>query len=374
MRIATVAFLYVLVVASGNLNIYAAAVGDDKGSVDLIIQRLIKDQERAKTVIHESRATVFHPKWDKAIREALPEGSAGGSEDVTYEKSLRVALDGSKIRIDLKEKRWYASENRYMPFEEVFAHVEGVNRRYNKQGHSATIVPRKGSERWVCEGTAAPFICAYRLFDKTIGYAKPEEVQFSGQAQEDGKACLVIDKHKNGKVYRWFLAESCGYRPVRFQTFTHEGRLSWDIRLNYVPDERIGWRLASWKKTVLLTRSQTEAAVTASRINEEIPPDTFRFEFPLGTRVEDVIAGVEYTVGEPLEDVPLPTSLPASGDSIEKAVESVRDSIERPPMPPKEQQGQPRGSSWPYYLIAVCAVVAILGCAKLLLRARKASS
>jgi hypothetical protein len=142
---------------------------------------------------------------------------------------------------------------------------------------------------------------AYRLFDPTFGYLRPEEVRLLGVAERDGHPCVVVgvgDKLAS----TWWLAQDQDYCPVHVE-WRRDGTLTMRFDLRYVPDEEIGWRLQSWDwmrpaggdKLVPMHKS---AEFVETTINEPVDRHVFEVLFPAGTSVRDDLLDVQYTVNE----------------------------------------------------------------------------
>jgi hypothetical protein len=77
-----------------------------------------------------------------------------------------------------------------------------------------------------------------------------------------------------------------GFSPVRaIEVFKGVPRR--DVTLDYVEDDRVGWRLSSWSYAWGAPRdvSQSQGAVERCIVNEEIDDSIFGIQFPIGTHV-----------------------------------------------------------------------------------------
>ena len=265
-----------------------------------IVKRLMESQQSVRSVRYKWERQSFYPKnskplWDLSHKEI----GRGPNEDTTVQDQFSVVIDRGKIRMDKKIFSWHANEGRFVPRGMSWCYVDGISKRYNVEEKVGTIARHDESRRHLANADLSPSICAYRLFDDSLGLARPHEVRLAGRGDYGGHPCLVVEKlFQNGHTYRWALAEDQGHRPVSFRSITSDGDVVMDVSMQYEPDETIGWRLASWISTYPRERSILKAVVSEVRFNEPVSPETFDLEFPPGTKVYDDVGGVKYTKGE----------------------------------------------------------------------------
>jgi thiol-disulfide isomerase/thioredoxin len=227
----------------------------------------------------------------------------GPSADTKEDESYTVVIDGEKLRVEEHLQAWNAITGNYAPSERIWCFVYGHSTVYFPLWKSGQIREGDESTRGLSSNLLVPIICAYRLFSDTLGQAKPDEVLFVGRAEEDGHACLIVEKkfeQLRGIRYRWYLATDQGYRPVHFQSMQQNAEVILDVHMRYAPDEKAGWRLVSWTSEWPHEKSRTESELTECRFNKPIEPVLFNLIFPNGTRVGYVNLGIDYTADNSL--------------------------------------------------------------------------
>lgn len=123
-------------------------------------------------------------------------------------------------------------------------------------------------------------------------------------AEWDGVPCFVIDERpgvREGGVHDTLWIDARSNLPVRWESDV-SGQRSFEAEIQYAPDAEVGFVPSWWRVTSYLTpdgsmSQRVEGSVVEYSINEDIPEETFRIEFPAGTRVIDRRQGeMEYVV------------------------------------------------------------------------------
>lgn len=98
---------------------------------------------------------------------------------------------------------------------------------------------------------------------------------------------------------RWTSVIDCdaerGWIPVQWQTW-HDGKLSMKLSIKYDDDKKAGPTVREWAYSHYGKKGEIEqsrkAKVTQNEVNGDIDDNSFTIQFPIGTRVSEVIGGV----------------------------------------------------------------------------------
>jgi hypothetical protein len=289
---------------AADLSSQPAAKTEEPPSVDLdaIVRQIMLRQESVKTIDYSWTCHDFFAK-DPLVHPGpeglpLPTGEVEKDREIQQSFSLRLVMDGQKIRTDVTGQYWRREERGPVlsPYDWSWCFTEGKSVDYyawNKSGEVLADARNRTNTHFEA------LMCAYRLFDPVLGLIHNRAgLSVSGRAEYDGHPCVVMQEvSPDGDVaISYYLAEDQGYCPVRRHVGRRNGELIRDIRMRYERDDNVGWRLASW------TVEQHGTFVGADKptiiINKPVDQKLFKLEFPPGTSVSDHTRKSEYTVGQ----------------------------------------------------------------------------
>lgn len=272
-------------------------------TISEILNTLLLRQSLVKSIRYTWTQKVTYPKNSLHVEGAdFTQIGKGPSADTTIERTVTVIIEDGKLRMDIRSMLWHVMEARFVPDEKTARYgIEGKSKIYHSTIANGVIDQRDESTRDFATAELAPILSAYRLLDPSLGLAKPDEVRLAGYGQYQGRRCIVMERvfeeHNDTLTYRWMLAEDVGYLPIRFVSISGADRVLLDVSMSYEPDEQIGWRLTSWNSVYPKTSTLAhDAKPTEISFNPPLAPEAFVLTFPIGTRVNDRIAGTEYTV------------------------------------------------------------------------------
>ncbi len=211
---------------------------------------------RAKQGGHDPQAAGFARASGEEI--ALP----APAEDTELQEWRRVVVNSDEIRYERHDMVWNVLEGEFQPMEKSHS--------YPLEGElGAGSLPDEA--QFLREFDLAPVLVAHRLLHPVLWHADLDDLVLVESTEYRGHPCIVLDyvwpvPSQKALLDRYWLAEDMDYAVLRYQCRCG-GELVGDIEMNYVPDEKIGWRLNSWQIMENLVIEESDNTVTSVRIN-----------------------------------------------------------------------------------------------------------
>ena len=342
MRYVSLGFAAWLIVSVSALSRGAAgpAEGPDLKSV---MNALRVRREVVRTCDYEWTAEEFRAA--KSMPLSSPQGEirdAAPDEDVAPEQSLRLTLDGQRLRLFFSGDIYsHSGSFIHSQVTLVFNGKPGICKRLNRPHDSGTIATPRRFRSLLGFAFWYPVIQAYRLFDPELDFVPPGRARIAGYSEVDGLRCVVVEEPfaaQEAYLRRVSLAVDRGLNPVHVQSMRtgEPDQVTYDARLEYEPHPEIGWRLIGWSYGAWDPKHGFQnVKVKRADVNVPIPPETFALVFPPGTQVGDEILLIRYVLpafdaADVADVVPESASPPTS--PMSEFVERVR--IEAPAAPP----------------------------------------
>ncbi len=124
-----------------------------------------------------------------------------------------------------------------------------------------------------------------------------ERAHSEQEIKEQGIQCLFLRFNDGIGYFDMYLDPRRDFLPIRFETRPRNKVPMLTIRseMQFEKHDTLGWAPQSWKTTIYkndgVIRWEYRSDVRAFVANREIPDFVFRFEFPVGTIVENSITG-----------------------------------------------------------------------------------
>ncbi len=144
-----------------------------------------------------------------------------------------------------------------------------------------------------------PIALAYRPFKVIRG----EMAITNTQGVVEGRPCLVLGQQEQRQDGTWetqvWVDPVRDYLPVRYYLL-FKGKPYFTLETTYRDDGQGRWAPASWTLVELNASGEVRWSETMTvrklRINEPIPDETFKFEYPPGTYVKDYVTNERFVV------------------------------------------------------------------------------
>lgn len=213
-----------------------------------------------------------------------------------HESSL--SLKGKRIRLEFVAAS-FAQGNRGVAAPSISAYDGQFQRQFTERTgsvdhHWGSINPAV-FDGWQGIHVVPLFYALHPLHPQVFGSGPKQWRLEPDPAVIDGRRCVIISRHTRhpGSKYRLsvFLDPARDFVPLRRESYVN-GNLSTRVDMTYVDGSEHSWLPARWTSTDfgnttgrVLKRSDNR--VTEVALNEPLPDDHFRFEFPAGTVVTD---------------------------------------------------------------------------------------
>ena len=336
-----------------------AAVDPATGSVSESTQAAELDVEAvlARVAAREARVTSARCRWTREIRitpASMADPMCGPNPletDRVGNGSGYAAFDGSSsLRYEYTADAYRVSTGTFHPYRAVFVQSRGRLWRYSENLPRAQSNTDNGGIAsapgpWYRgEMRGKPFLRAFHM----SSWAQTPEFNIVGHAERDGHPCVVLEVFEalslNSRriLVHWWLAEDMDYSVLAWRQLAENQdglRALSQVDYSYEQDERIGWRLTSWRWSYAPTGAQVLGTVTDLQINEPIKPEEFEVTFPPGTRVTDLHRGLVYRVGSEEDERDL-KALQAieSTDTLDRLVKEAKRMMGVPVQDAQETQ------------------------------------
>jgi hypothetical protein len=272
----------------------------DEPSIQPALDAARRRDEQLKTVSVRWKVTTFVPKGGRM--DADPVGLPLPRNDQTVESIHRLVLDGDRFR----EEHDDPGLRRQVPSSgdriSTFDGERSFHRIYHngREKPADLIIERSG----VHNGYGAVAMSPIALWCRGIGrepYAAPHGRLRTANREEsnNGPVLRINSRHSDGQL-SWNYSLDPG-REYVVQRIRHEYSGAVELTdIEYREEPGVGWVPAGW--TTTKTRDGDKlvhrilAEVTEVRVNEPIPPETFRLDPLPGETVTDNDAKKTYHV------------------------------------------------------------------------------
>jgi hypothetical protein len=280
------------------LLLFASIALADEPSIQPALDTAQRREGRLKSMSIRWKVTTFIPKGGRM--DVDPVGLPLPRADQTVESTHRLVLDGDRFR----EEHDDPGLRRQVP-----SSVDGVftfdgERSFFRIYHTGRDKPANlviERARAGFGNTATSSITLWCRGVRKEPYAKPDRaIRTTAREELDGRPVLRINsKHPDGKLSStWLLDPERGYLVYRVR---HDSSGTVEVTdIEYREEPKVGWVPAGW--TTTKTRDDDKlvhrirAEITEVRINEPVPPETFRLDPLPGETVTDNDAKKTYHV------------------------------------------------------------------------------
>ena len=308
----------------------------------------------ARVAAREARVTSFRCRWARRIRHTPASMSPPPPsfklpfplEKVTVINGAGYAVfDGSSARVSARvettESSFYEDTGKFLPTRTVYVQSQNRIRRYfeplaPEQAGMGSGSIWSASDPTFQRPNKNDLFRAFHIVDPLSSVAHAPEFSVAGPAQRDGHPCVVLEEPEplsGGEgsprvFYRWWLAEDMDHSVLAWRVLVENlgggVRTHYQVDYTYEADERIGWRLSSWRLSSPGGRQEL-CTITDLQVNTPIKPEEFEVTFPQGTALRDEVRGIQYKVGDEADRRDL-KALQAleSGDTLDKLVRKAK--------------------------------------------------
>lgn len=286
------------------------AVGQSRLTAQQILRVWKQRQDRVKTLKFQ---------WVQTERQTgLVMGDPSHPEGVAHEVAMEVSIDGGMVRHSARGPKFSPDHNAFFPTWSLNVYDGDINKQFYgyADANDARLYPlgfvTEKSIGNLQSGTPSlrPIVMNYRnlhpAFMKMHGWIDdPADYVLSSKTGfVDGHECVVLERSNRSKrppsSYWVDPARDC---IVLRRVFGESSKPSMQLDVTYARDPAYGWVPSAWKFVAMDAPTgkllfETVAKVLRYEFNEPIPRSEFRFDFPVGTRVNDQNARQSYIVRE----------------------------------------------------------------------------
>lgn len=238
-----------------------------------------------------------------AAASTLPPGVKGvpADSDATFPITLRFALDAERrVIFEYNGQKWSSSRKAYVPFRVHEVFNAGLRSVHFPEGEDIPSAHLSSDEAGttVRDVRTMPIRLAFCASHTQFGLFDAPALKLTNRkAIIDGSAMVVLQQNEN----EVWLDPARQYVPIRYYQNLH-GKLDRFIEVDYSFDQRHGWLPKAWKNVDLAPSgelvSSMSLTVTKCTINERIPDEDLKQEYPPGTWVSNYISNERYLVRE----------------------------------------------------------------------------
>jgi hypothetical protein len=268
------------------------ACADDEVSLSTIV---------AAWRAREARVSSLDFSWHGPEFQA---GAGNERKDFSFEHRMRLVVDADeRLRIEYEGQEWSPAKGAPVRKESIDMHAEGTRRTFFPHGEVEFPNAHIGeSDKSVValDVRTFPLLMNYRPFHQTLGFFDPDKLELTRERGiVDDRACLVL-RHSHataGTDQTVWVDPTRSFVPLRCW-ITFKGRTTFEIDITYAADEQHGWVPTSWNNTWLDERggivNSKSATVDDYKLNQPVPDDIFRVEYPAGTWVHNYLTDEIY--------------------------------------------------------------------------------
>jgi hypothetical protein len=218
-------------------------------------------------------------------------------QDGTFDVSKSLALDGGKLRYQFEGKPgWLPEKNDWITSSQISVLNNGIVKTLSRSGFVSW--PNGHTEERADHPDAQnvniqPLLMTYRPQDAKMSAYRVSKCLVSPNRQLfAGNQCVVLEdtsvRPENSRQY--WVDPSRDFVIVRY-LYRENGRLYFQMDVDYSKDQRHGWVPSGWIYTILNERGEIarsfRARVTEWTINEALSPQLFIVEYPVGSSVHE---------------------------------------------------------------------------------------
>ena len=228
------------------------------------------------------------------------EGPLEPAAEVTVKRRTNLTIDGDRMRLERLGEDWIAGRG-IRPLTYISLFDGKLNKEFYQHESAIGFLAARGKHSEGGNTYLSPIIRHFRPFSSAFRPLAIDRLKVvATDAEIDKMRCILLeDRLPDGvRVASYWVSPEQGMSVVRYQT-TFKDHIEWRLDASYKNDPKHGWVPDKWQATHGTPERRLSAGkliVEKFSINERVPPQTFEFEFPPGTQVNDKITRTTYVV------------------------------------------------------------------------------